>query len=456
MRPEDAADLRLAEALTNSLRKPEQSRLCARAVCIGLVLLKGGPLWEKHCRTRFQGFLNACLNFVTHSLTEDEIHRVDTALSTCRCNLNDPMIQSLHGQIGQIQQVYNFPRMVTSIFSTLCQVVSRTHPDTLRTSSKRKEKWPATPGHLLPRGPQEFLQCMVQWQKCTEGWCKTQTYPLFFTALALDANPSFANMALSYAPLQKHFFAQFHNLALAFEARAHPKFPTLEESLHHLIHLYNILLQNATGFSENIVAYDDAFRLYTDLGSLRTSLAAPDYEPYDEDEFEQATVLLVKLEHLTWSSLPGDKRPAREFPELSDLWESAFDPVNILFKHFETFRRQERCSGPECFKLAKQAAQLKRCVKCALMKYCSQACQRRHWNWEDGAHKTSCAEIGKIFKVFKEVDGKGKSPDVFKDRLLEEGFERDDLLNVLDPLEALQVACEELEEERAKRPKLSY
>jgi hypothetical protein len=212
-------------------------------------------------------------------------------------------------------------------------------------------------------------------------------------------------------------------------------------------------MQRAPDFDVTRFAVTDTLQLYHDIGSIRASLAHPSYEPWDEDEYEQSNRLLVKLEHATWSALPSDKQPDREFPEMAELMMDAFDPVQIVFKQLGAFRRQDRCSGPECLQTgASHPEGLKVCQRCNVLRYCSRNCQRRHWNWEKGSHKSSCAQIKRMMVLFKQVhDDSISSIDLFRELLDSEGYSRDDLFEVVEPLEALQEAREELEAARISR-----
>lgn len=409
MTREEYADMALAGALIDSIDAKDKSKahFCIDAMCVGLVILKGGDSFPMLLRTRYAHLLDCALKFITTPLSDAQIADLDKTWSVCRCNMADPLCRSMHPESGNLTKDRNLSRVIISLVALVFAALDQVTPHKLAQKAS-KGKWPPSSAHLLPTGPDGMVRAMVQWMRYTERTNPYQTYPLLYISRIVPFCRT-AETDIAAAPeLMTYFAKRFCAIADALVNDITPQgpvFPKPPEALEHLFMSWEVFVDCVDDGGPGPYLQPRAMPLLRGIKSLLAAL--PTVRQIPREDKAQTEAALRKMEYAVWSAIPERVRPPMDdasFAAMRDNILAMFDDHTLLYTVLSSYKDANACCGPSCFRPGDTVeTPLRVCQKCGLMLYCSRECQREHWKWPRAPHRATCESVGKFWAVFKAV-----------------------------------------------------
>ncbi|KAJ6562507.1 hypothetical protein B0H19DRAFT_98907 [Mycena capillaripes] len=409
------AELRLklwgtTQLLSAFLFSPEKSIICAATVAKLTRRLLPTDEDPKHCfrilRSDHRACLDALVRFIAVPRTDEELQRLETRLSDCRCKVDTyEVLQLVHDNDNDVGDL-SFNGMISSIFTILGRVVYHGlkvghvvggQPASPHDSTTKK--WPANTAALFPAGPDAAVVSFARLFRLTESH-----HILDFIRTVLPHCPSLA-MPISSSALFWEVTVQGLQVAVDnFD-------PSLiddddddgededEEGYapHQLIRAFTMFLQT---FVETFI---ETLRQKITLSNL----ASCGRKIYDllvkvlciikgsshQDKLRTLCFLIAGMAGCVLKAVPQRQRPRRMHPLLV---ASTLQHQPKAFAFTEVFAVISRltavvqCCNTACTETSESCAQkLRYCARCRVMRYCSSECQKAAWKY----HKVVCADL---------------------------------------------------------------
>ncbi|KAF8918612.1 hypothetical protein CPB85DRAFT_995307 [Mucidula mucida] len=405
----------LSNAFVASLSDVSSPTHCATFYVQYLEFLCGDQLASVMRSNRHDVF-NTCMRFLTHSRTDEELHKLERSILKCSC---DPKHRCVH-ESGRtkparwnptLQGVFEGCAIVVRLcfgpFDSNGTPVLLTLDQAMKQSKKAEKKgqkalWPLAARDILVNSPEQTLS--VMWRLCyrykSDPILASLQNILHASGSTLSSlvykMPAFPGQFLHY------FEAELAKLALGGQDLG--PLSTVILMLHqstlkcfelHDINAFFFWIPHAHGMLKTLT------RAVSVLAPLPSSIPERDqmlkcldglgygfivyFRQHLPRDLSSYCPKFVQVYHRLSTSMPdNEKCSVRAFTRVQELAVS------------------DRCSGPRCTETtATQSRKLQACSGCSVTRYCSLECQKAGWKDKNVPHKSICG----LLQVFQQKTG---------------------------------------------------
>ncbi|SJL01273.1 uncharacterized protein ARMOST_04591 [Armillaria ostoyae] len=373
--------------------------------------------WNLHTmadlRASRHDLLETCLLFLTTPRTPDEIRTLQSAMQTCSCPKDNPLLNRIHQYCPPDYFKRPFDRylftdvilimstiLLNCIFNPIDPKESKkmTLHHGIRKRALREEKQGKTP--MWPITPDEFYSAAIlptSERHCHHGRYYPQRHGLSHARLA----PQLIEVInKSIDELEKTPSLADHDFSLLQQAERTVQISTIE------------MICQGEGRRVNTYWKNHKEAL---LRALSRALNITTGSPFHEELLLTACIIHDTL------NVPRD--PTKYHPLIlkgSLAMDEEHKKENDFWKAYTAIRQvtlSDRCHAPGCLEtFTSTGRKFQNCSGCKRVSYCSEKCQKRAWKLGEAPHKIICPLVkefsDRIRLQFKFADGEVLPPDV--------------------------------------------
>ncbi|KAJ7730861.1 hypothetical protein DFH07DRAFT_848175 [Mycena maculata] len=349
-------------------------------------------------RTNHHAFLNALMHLVAIPRSDAQLQRMQSRLDTCRCDLSDPSLRQMHGEIG-FTRTARYKEAVWAIFAVLLAVVHMVgHVPGAQLAVSRK--WPTNTGDLLPAGAEDAVVSFTALYRLS----KAATI-LHLVRVLLPHCPSLVRPLATSSPFWQASVDGLQSVVDQLHTNAGVSEIDLNEvatntpldSFRAFLLLFQDLTTMLVSISQqNVVPaglMPQARRIHDLFMTASLILAS---SPGHDLEVHSTASLAASMARSCRNMLPMDQRPqivdGPQPPRYAQMPEGEGPQAFFgLFGFLSLLTSSTHCCSIGCPQTS-ETSLLRKCTVCQVMRYCSTICQRDAWP----THKTVCKDLRKL------------------------------------------------------------